>query len=127
MAINYDPLPVTDWATSLAEEYEEERRNRAIWDQQRTARDKQAEAADPGVTALKVLESAIEFSGTAAKTVRDLKAKRQANQNKEIWSTSQDKGWDLSTSTTDLIQARAERRKNLDSGEFEAHDEEVNI
>ena len=127
MTIKYDPLPVTDWASSLASEYEEERRNRAIWDQQRTARDKQAEAADPGVTALKVLESAIEFSGTAAKTVRDLKAKRAANQNKEIWSTSQDNGWDLPTLTTDLIQARAERRKNLDSGEFEAHDERVNL
>ena len=127
MTIKYDPLPVTDWASSLAAEYEEERRNRAIWDQQRTARDKQAEAADPGVTALKVLESAIEFSGTAAKTVRDLKAKRAANQNKEIWSTSQDNGWDLPTLTTDLIQARAEIRKNLDRGEFEAHYERVNL
>ena len=127
MTIKYDPLPVTDWASSLAAEYEEERRNRAIWDEQRRARDKQAEAADPGVTALKVLESAIEFSGTAAKTVRDLKAKRAANQNKEIWSTSQANGWDLSTKIPDLIQARAERREKLDSGEFEAHDERVSV
>ena len=82
--IRYTPTEVTDWATSLGKEFEKERRNRAIWDQQRTARDKQAEAADPGVTTLKVLESAIEFSGTAGKVVRDTKEKmRREGREKE--------------------------------------------
>jgi len=75
--IRYTPTEVTDWASSLGKEFEKERRNRAIWDQQRTARDKQAEAADPGVTTLKVLESAVEFSGTAGKAVREIKAHNQ--------------------------------------------------
>ena len=125
MAIHYDPLPVTDWASSLAEEYEEERRNRAIWDAQRTARDKQAEAADPGVTALKVLESAIEFSGTAGKAVKDIKAKRQEKFDRKNWTELEGLGID-STDIINLNKAN-ERLKKFETTATEEFDKSLKL
>jgi len=131
MTIQYDPLPVTDWASSLAAEYEEERRNRAIWDQQRTARDKQAEAADPGVTALKVLESAIEFSGTAAKAVRDTKAKNAEKLGKKVYSEMTEAGYDANKDTAAYIQAKEQARidakADFDKGIKEVKDEGLRV
>lgn len=90
--INYDPIDVTDWASSLGQEFEKERRNRNIHEAQVNNVLKQAEAAHPGVTALKVVKKTIDFSATAKKQWDETSRIKSEEGRMEEWASQNKAG-----------------------------------
>ena len=121
---------ITDWVEPLAKVYERQINQIDRQHEYLRERDRQAEAADPGVTALNTFKNILEFGGKAAQLYQAHKgaqAKKDADYKATLAATTTSAGLDLLDKSAQLKYKRDTYRQQKNEIEADKTQKQLDI